>query len=114
MACIACLNNPPRGTADIFNVGSGFGYSINEICTKIETITSTPITRQYQAARTVDIKNITLSYENLHQSTNWTPQVTLHNGLNKMWAWFNNPYYIHSNVSKKYLNFTKINYHGIH
>jgi UDP-glucose 4-epimerase len=87
LACIACLSNPPINSTQVFNVGSGFGYSINEICAKIESTTSTSITRQYQTARSVDIKNITLDYRQIHQKTSWVPTTTLDEGLNKMWTW---------------------------
>lgn len=86
-ACIACLNNTPSKTTHIFNVGSGFGYSINEICAKIETVTSMSLTRQYKSPRTVDIRKITLNYRHLHQITGWIPTVTLDEGLNRMWTW---------------------------
>lgn len=87
LACLACLNNPPPKAMHIFNVGSGFGYSINEICAKIEAVTSRSLMRQYQTPRTVDIRKITLNYRRLHQITGWMPTVPLDEGLKRMWTW---------------------------
>jgi UDP-glucose 4-epimerase len=87
--CIQMIEQPMTHTGTrIYNVGSEKGYSLNQLCTFIEEVTHQPITRQYQVARTVDVKRIVLDCTHLHNDLKWSPRVKLPTGLVQTWKWF--------------------------
>ncbi len=75
-----------------FNVGSGTGYSINDICDVVDRITGSPLQRNYHSARSIDVKKIVLDSTKLRQATDWRAMVSLETGIEKTWQWLqNNP-----------------------
>lgn len=70
-----------------FNIGSGTGHSINDICEIVELITGITLQRSYHPARSIDVKKVVLDSTKLRQITNWQPMISLEAGIEKTWQW---------------------------
>lgn len=77
-----------HNSVKIYNVGSGRGYTLNQLCLLIEKVTNTKIIRQYQPSRPVDIKQIVLDCRHIYEDYHWAPKVDLPTGLAITWEWF--------------------------
>jgi UDP-glucose 4-epimerase len=86
--CVQLIEQPMDTGTKIYNVGSEKGYSLNQLSSLIEEVTHQSITRQYQVARTVDVKRIVLDCTHLHNDLKWSPRVELPTGLALTWKWF--------------------------
>lgn len=74
--------------ATIYNIGSGLGTSINELCLLAENITNKPLCLEYEPARIVDVKNIVLDCSRIRKDYNWHSVINLPRGLTRTWKWF--------------------------
>jgi UDP-glucose 4-epimerase len=83
-ACLAVLAAPHDGT---FNVGSGKGISLNELCFLAERVTRRPLRMHRRPARSVDVRAVILDSRLLTSSYGWQPTVTLEQGLLSTWQW---------------------------
>jgi UDP-glucose 4-epimerase len=83
-ACLRALENPTTGT---FNLGSGVGHSLNEICRLTQEITGKPLNIHYRPARGVDVKAVVLDSTAFRQLFDWQPRVTLEQGISRTWRW---------------------------
>ena len=86
-ACIAVLDNPMDGT---YNVGNGHGISLNSLCSLAEQITGKMLSKQYQAARSMDVSRVVLDTTSIRNSYAWRPQVTIERGMKLTWNWIKN------------------------
>jgi UDP-glucose 4-epimerase len=85
-ACMAILASPRGG---IFNVGSGVGVSLNELCPLAERVTGRALRVHRRPARSVDVRAVILDSAALRASHGWQPMVTLEQGLLSTWQWLN-------------------------
>jgi len=83
-ACLRALENPTTGT---FNLGSGVGHSLNEICRLAQEITGERLNIHYRPARGVDVKAVVLDSTAFRQRFDWQPRVTLEQGISRTWRW---------------------------
>jgi UDP-glucose 4-epimerase len=74
-------------TADIFNVGSGKGYSINELCNIIASVTGKEIQRIYCPSRTIDVRAVILDCSKLGSRLGWQPDTDIMCGMSLTWQW---------------------------
>lgn len=70
---------------DIYNIGSGQGYSINEIISNIEKITNKNIKVIYKEKRSVDISKNILNVEKINKVVKNNKIHSLDEGLRKTW-----------------------------
>lgn len=70
-----------------FNVGSGIGYSLNEIITSIETVTGKNAIREHAEARQFDVPEIVLDIGKARSIFEWDPRVNLNEGLTQLYVW---------------------------
>jgi UDP-glucose 4-epimerase len=75
------------GDTRIFNVGSGKGYSINEIVKKIGTITDTNPQIVYKANRSCDVQTNILDTTLAKQELGWEPETPLERGIALVYRW---------------------------
>ncbi len=85
-ATLASMNIKAKGF-NSFNIGSGMGHSINQICDIVDNITKKPLQRHYHPARSIDVKRIVLDSTKLQQATGWQPMNSLEAGIEKTWEW---------------------------
>jgi UDP-glucose 4-epimerase len=75
------------GNARIFNVGSGRGYSINEIVKKIGVITEKSPRIVYKANRSCDVQTNILDSTLARQELGWEPETPLEKGIARVYRW---------------------------
>jgi UDP-glucose 4-epimerase len=87
-ALVAAINYfPGREAYRVFNVGSGYGASLNHILQLASEITGITPDVRYLPARKIDAPTIVLDITQIKQQLKWTPQVSLVEGLHKTWGW---------------------------
>jgi len=70
-----------------FNIGSGTGHSINQICDTVDRVTGHTLQRRYCPARSIDVQHIVLDSSKLQRATGWSPATALEAGIQKTWEW---------------------------
>jgi UDP-glucose 4-epimerase len=84
-ACARLVDLPKdSGT---YNLGSGKGYSVNEVLRIAERVGGCVVKRTYRPARAVDVREIVLDISRLERRLSWTPQVSLEEGIKGAWEW---------------------------
>ena len=76
----------------IFNIGSGYGLTLNQLIKLISEIINIDFEVNYIQARKSDIPVNCLANENAKQVLSWQPTVNLECGINKTWQWVRNFY----------------------
>lgn len=72
----------------IYNVGSGRGYTINELCDLVENVSGRKLIREYRPARVIDVKRVILNSSQIEQDFDWKASTNLRIGLERTWEWF--------------------------
>ena len=89
-----CMQNLINGScvanSIIYNIGSGEGTTLNELCSLAEKVSGKRIERNYQSARTIDVQRIVLDCSRVDSDLQWTAKIHLQKGLAKTWEWFCN------------------------
>ncbi len=70
-----------------YNIGSGMGYSINQVLGIVRTISGARLKTIYRPARGIDVRNVVLDSTRLKALLSWTPQIGLEDGLRRTLAW---------------------------
>ena len=73
----------------IFNVGSGTGYSVNEILKKVINITGKNISPLYTESRIGDVSRIILDISRIENEMKWKPLIDIDSGIERTWEWLN-------------------------
>lgn len=80
------LINLPQDSGT-YNLGSGIGYSINQVQNIVEEITGTELKVSCRTARDIDVRAVVLDIGRIHRELDWTPRVNLHEGVRQTWEW---------------------------
>ena len=87
MATIEALINP-KSVGNIFNTGSGFEVSINNLAEKIVKTTNSKSKIVYVDKRDIDnIRRRSVNIEKIRRILRWSPLYTLDKGLNETYNW---------------------------
>ncbi|MDM8546563.1 NAD-dependent epimerase/dehydratase family protein [Candidatus Venteria ishoeyi] len=87
--CLLLLRQNELETgAKIYNVGAGYGCSLNQLCGLLEQVTGQRVLREYHPARAVDVQHIVLDTARIQSACGWQAQTALTQGLEKTWAWW--------------------------
>jgi UDP-glucose 4-epimerase len=70
-----------------YNVGSGIGYSLNQLKEIIESVCGKKVPAIYRPSRKTDVKTIILDSSRLRNKTKWHPMVSLEEGVELTWKW---------------------------
>ena len=74
-----------NGLEKVFNIGTGIGYSINDILNIIkDKLNLQYIDVDYQKPRYCDVKNNILDITKIKSELNWEPKVELHDGIQRV------------------------------
>lgn len=76
-----------KGSAGVFNIGSGTGQSLNQILDAIEALLGTSIKRTYLPARAFDVPASVLDISRAAELLNWRPETTFAEGLSRTARW---------------------------
>jgi UDP-glucose 4-epimerase len=69
-----------------FNLGSGVGFSLNEIVDCIRNVTGRTVTVNYQVKRCFDVPAVYLDIDRACRELNWQPETSLENGIRRTWS----------------------------
>jgi len=86
-ACIAVLKSPTTGT---FNVGSGQGHSITDLCRLAEKITGMNLKLRHEPNRNIDVKAVVLNNSSFRHHYPWETEFTIEQGILHTWEWLHN------------------------
>ena len=73
---------------DTYNLGSGRGYSINQVRHVVEQVTGIELKTSHCPARGIDVRAIVLDVSRLEARLSWKPQTSLEEGVRLTWNWF--------------------------
>ena len=76
-----------EGSSGVFNIGSGFGQSLNEILHEIEALLGRPLRRSYLPARAFDVPASVLDISKAAEILGWRPQLSFAEGLSRTARW---------------------------
>jgi UDP-glucose 4-epimerase len=76
-----------EGDKTTFNIGSGYGTSLNQLIIKIEKLFNIRLNREYAAARSFDVPCNTLCIVKSKDELGWTPTTAIEEGLSKTIEW---------------------------
>ncbi len=83
-ACISALKEDIMG---IYNVGSGVGYTVNQVIRFVEEVTSTELKVNYARSRAEDVNKVVLDIQKIKNEMSWSPNVSINEGLKKYYTW---------------------------
>ena len=86
---------------EIYNVGGGNPYSLNELINEMERQFAQKLVIKELDASSADVKITYASYEKLQNYINYAPKTTLKEGISNLLAWVQNP-----GVTEKILNWS--------
>ena len=86
---------------EIYNVGGGNPYSLNELINEMERQFAQKLVIKELDASSADVKITYASYEKLQNYINYAPKTTLKEGISNLLAWVKNP-----GVTEKILNWS--------
>ena len=75
-----------RPAAGIYNCGSGSGASLTDIITTVERITERNLILKRLPARSFDPPRIVLDVNKARDAFDWTPKVSLYQGISDLWG----------------------------
>ena len=81
--CAASKNARQR----IFNIGSGIGYSVNEILFQMETLLGRKARTRYFESRLIDVPKNILDISNARLHLDWEPSFNIQSGLKATADW---------------------------
>ena len=78
------------GKVKLFNVGSGKGFSVNQILDAIETTIGNKLERKYTRARKFDVPENILDISCIKEQLEWKPLIGLEEGLKQVAEYIQN------------------------
>lgn len=83
-ACLDVLERPSTGT---YNLGSGTGHSLNDLCGIARAVTGQDFEIHFRPARGTDVRAVVLDSTRFSRSYGWKPEISLEEGMARMWRW---------------------------
>jgi len=77
---------------DIYNIGCGYGESLNNVLKVIENVTGKNISVNYKHSRNIDVKENVLITRKIEVHTGLKCKYSLHEGIISTWKWILNKY----------------------
>ena len=70
-----------------YNLGSGLGYSTNQVKGVVEAVCGREVKTVYRPARGIDVRSVVLDNARLQVKLSWQPGVGLADGVARTWEW---------------------------
>lgn len=87
-ALIACADYvTPSNGPRVFNIGSGKGYSLNQIVDTIKKVVDVDVKVNHIPARQVDVPSNVLDISLGREVLKWEPRVDFETGITRAWNW---------------------------
>lgn len=87
--CVKVGLQPMPTGACIYNAGYGIGTSLNDLFDTMERVVGQRLHRIYDTTRTLDARCVVIDASLAGKRYGWQAATSLHDGLEKTWAWFN-------------------------
>lgn len=84
-ACARLVAHPKDSST--YNLGSGVGYSVNQIRQVVEEITGVKIKAIHHPARGIDVRSIVLDISRVKAALSRKPETNLRDGVKRTWDW---------------------------
>ena len=88
ISALMCLIKLPLDN-NTYNIGSGIGYSINQLKEIIESVCNKELNIIYTSGRGIDVKIFILDSSHFIKKTKWHPSISLKQGIESTWRWLN-------------------------
>ncbi len=85
--CMAAMDSKKN---DTYNAGTGIQITLEDLVDTIGEVTSLPYKKEYKEPRPGDVKKIALDITKAKTELNWTPRISLKEGIQYTWDWFKN------------------------
>lgn len=82
---LSTIDQPQVTVGEIFNIGSGEGYSVKQMLELVENVTDRPIAVQQLPARHTDVDRVVLNIEKMKAATGWLPAHEMRKSLEEIW-----------------------------
>lgn len=86
--CLAILFSEQQPGARVFNASTGTGTRLGDLLDIIGMVAGTPVKREVQPRRRLDITRIIPDNQKAIETFGWRPEVSLEEGLSLTWEWF--------------------------
>jgi UDP-glucose 4-epimerase len=73
--------------SETYNLGSGTGFSINQVRGLVEATTGIELRPSHRAVRGVDVRSVILDTARIEARLGWQPRTGMHEGLARTWDW---------------------------
>jgi len=73
-----------------FNLGSGIGYSVNQLKDIVEEVTGAMLATTYRARRQTDVREVVLDISRMKSQLSWVPSTEIVDGVKLTWDWVSN------------------------
>lgn len=84
------LDLSPTTPLEVFNLGTGNGYSVLEMISAFETVSGSPLNYEITDRRPGDVPEIFASTDLAKQVLNWAATRSLHEMIQSSWTWEQN------------------------
>jgi UDP-glucose 4-epimerase len=88
-ACTRFIGLP--ADSGTYNLGTGTGFSINQVKRLVEAASGRALEAIYRPARGIDVRSVVLDTSRLFATLGWRPRIRLDEGLARTWDWLNLP-----------------------
>ena len=78
-------------SGEVFNVGSGQGYSVNELIQQMRQVSACNLTPEMGLADWTHGSRRVGNNGKIQKMMGWSPKVSLADGLAKTWSWLQEP-----------------------
>ena len=75
--------------SNVFNIGSGKGYSLNDLLNIMRDVIGLDVSVNYSKSRTYDVPEIYLDITKAKKELDWVPQTSLEDGIKRTWDFIN-------------------------
>lgn len=87
-AVVASLRRgAPSEQFSIYNVGTGIGHTIDQVCSLVEEVAGRKLNRIYRPARASDVAQIVLNPSRIATALGWKAKTDLRVGIERTWQW---------------------------
>jgi UDP-glucose 4-epimerase len=81
------INHEMEEQMEVFNLGTGNGFSVKEVIDSFEKTSGVKLNYEYAPRRQGDVENIYASTDKANQKLNWKAEKTLDDMTRDAWAW---------------------------
>ena len=83
-----CAARAPEASGEVFNVGCGERYTLNELLDALANISESDVCPEYADERPGDVRHSEASIDKAREILGYTPGVTFREGLQRTFQWY--------------------------